>query len=138
MACWVTRRIRFRFDDAAADASSGKIVNDHFANEKAGEGDGIDGKFRAEERTDRQCAVAFVHGENCLLVRCAARVGQDFPEVLGGNKIMVFRMLPDEQGNVAAQRHDAKMIGAGKIKRRPGKFGGQAFALQGLRNFSVV
>ena len=138
MARRVARRIRFCFDDAAADASSRKIMDHHFADEKAGEGDGIGGKFRAAKRTDRRGVAAFFHGDDCLLVLCAAGVGQDFPEVLGGNKIMVFRMLPDEQGNVAAQRHDAKMIGAGEIKRGPGKFGGEAFALQGLRNFSVV
>ena len=65
-------------------------------------------------------------------------MGQDFPEVLGGNKIMIFRMPADEHGDIAAQRHDAEMIGAGEIKRGSGQFGGQAFALQKLRNFSVV
>jgi hypothetical protein len=68
MARWVARGIGFRFDDAAADASSGKIVDDHFADEKAGEGDGIGRKFRAAKRTDRRCGVAFIHGKNYLLV----------------------------------------------------------------------
>ena len=120
MARWIARGIRFCFDDAAADASSGKIVDHHFADEKAGESDGIGGKFRAAKRTDRRCRVAFIHGGNCLLVLCAAGVGQDFPEVLSGNKIMVFRMFPDKHGDIAAQRHDPKMIGAGEIKRSSG------------------
>ena len=51
---------------------------------------------------------------------------------------MIFRMPADEHGDIAAQRHDAEMIGAGEIKRGSGQFGGQAFALQKLRNFSVV
>jgi len=51
IAWWIC----FRFDDAAAEASSGKIVDDHFADEKAAEGDSIDGKFRAAKSTDGEC-----------------------------------------------------------------------------------
>jgi hypothetical protein len=47
-------------------------------------------------------------------------------------------MLPDERGDVRAQRHDADVIGARKIKRGMGKFGGEALALKGRGNFNMV
>ena len=58
-------RVCFRFDDAAAEAPSGKIVDDHFTDEKAGECDSIDRKFRAAKTTDGDCWIAFMHGGNC-------------------------------------------------------------------------
>ncbi len=138
VARWVARGICFCFDDAAADASSGKIMDDHFADEKTGEGDGIGGKFRAAKRTDGRCGVASIHGRNCSLVRCAAGAGQEFLQVIGGNEILIFSMPSDKCGNVRAQRHDAEMIGAGEIERSTGKFGGEALALNGRGNFNVV
>ena len=59
-------------------------------------------------------------------------------QVVGGNKIVVLRVLPDERGDVVAERYDTKLIGASEIERGPGKFGGQAFALKGRGNFGVV
>ena len=50
-------------------------------------------------------------------------------QVVGGNEIVVLRVLPDERGDVVAERHDTKLIGAGEIERSSSKFGGQAFAL---------
>ena len=44
--------IGFRFDNAAADASSRKIVDDDFANEKACECDGTGGQLRTAKTTD--------------------------------------------------------------------------------------
>ena len=43
----IARRIGFGFDDAAAKASSGEIVDDNFADEEARERDGVLRKFRA-------------------------------------------------------------------------------------------
>ena len=62
----IAGRVCFRFDDAAAEASSGKIVDDHFADEKSCECDSIDRKFRAAKATGGECWIAFVHGRNCL------------------------------------------------------------------------
>lgn len=59
-------------------------------------------------------------------------------QVRGGNEIAIFRVPPDEGRDIGAERDDAKLIGAGEVERCPSKFGGQAFALQGLRNFSMV
>lgn len=65
VASGIAGGIGFRFDDAAAEASSGKIVDDHFADEKPCEGDSIDRKFRAAKSTDGECWIAFLHGGNC-------------------------------------------------------------------------
>jgi hypothetical protein len=45
MTSRITGRVCFRFDDAAAEASTGEIADDHFADEKAGERDSIDREF---------------------------------------------------------------------------------------------
>src|SRR6266404_3732655 len=65
MARGIAGRVCLRFDDAAAEAATGEIVDDHFADEKAGEGDSIDRKFRAAKSTDGACWIAFLHGGNC-------------------------------------------------------------------------
>jgi hypothetical protein len=138
MTSGIAGRVCFRFDDAATEASTGKIVDDHFADEKAGEGDSIDREFRAAKTADGEYWIAFVHGGNCLPASCAAGAGQEFLQVFGGNEIVVFRMPSDKRGNVRAQRHDAEMIGASEIERGTGKFGGEALALKGRGNFGVV
>ena len=61
----IARGIGFRFDNSAAEASSGKIVDDHFADEKSCECDGTGWQFRAAKTTDGECGIAFVHGEDC-------------------------------------------------------------------------
>jgi hypothetical protein len=40
------------FDDAAAQASAGELADDNFADEEAGEGDGVRGEFRTAEVAD--------------------------------------------------------------------------------------
>ena len=47
MTSGIAGRVCFRFDNAAAEASTGEIVDDHFADEKAGKGDSSDREFRA-------------------------------------------------------------------------------------------
>ena len=44
--------IGFRFDDAAADASSGKIVDDHFADEKPCECDSTGRQLRTAKTSE--------------------------------------------------------------------------------------
>jgi len=138
MTSGIAGRVCFRFDDAAVEASTGDIVDDHFPDEKAGEGDSIDREFRAAKTTDGEYWIAFVHGGNCLPASCAAGAGQEFLQVFGGNEIVVFRMPSDKRGNVRALRHDAEMIGASEIERGTGKFGGEALALKGRGNFNMV
>lgn len=54
MAGGIAGRIGFGFDDAAAEASGGEIVDDDFADEEAGESDGARGKFGTMETADRE------------------------------------------------------------------------------------
>src|SRR6267378_7377929 len=63
MTSGIAGRVCLRFDDAAAEASTGEILDDHFPDEKAGEGDSIDREFRAAKTTDGECWIAFLHGE---------------------------------------------------------------------------
>jgi hypothetical protein len=48
----ITLGVRFGFNDAAAEAKAGEFTHDNFADEKAREGDGIRGQFRAAEAAD--------------------------------------------------------------------------------------
>ncbi len=73
-----------------------------------------------------------------LSASCAAGAGQEFLQVIVGNEVVVFRMHPDKRGNVGAQRHHAEMIGACEIEPGTGKFGSEALALEGRRDFNMV
>jgi hypothetical protein len=52
MSGGVARRISFRFHDAAAKAASGKIVDDDFSDEEAGQLDSVRWKFGAAQALD--------------------------------------------------------------------------------------
>jgi hypothetical protein len=76
MARRIPGRIRFRFHDAAAHAPGGQIMDDHFADEEAREGNSVGRKFRAAKTADRGCWIALAHGENGLATGSAAGAGQ--------------------------------------------------------------
>jgi CxxC motif-containing protein (DUF1111 family) len=58
----IVPRVRLRLHYAAAKAKAGEFADDNFADEKAGEGDGIRGQFGAAEEADRNGSFAGRNG----------------------------------------------------------------------------
>jgi hypothetical protein len=58
----VARRVGFGFDNTAAKADAGEFADDDFADEKAGQGHGVQGKFGTAEAADGNDSFAGCHG----------------------------------------------------------------------------
>jgi len=54
MAGGISRRIGFGFDDASAEAASGKVMDYNFADEEARQSDGVMREFGSMQTTDRE------------------------------------------------------------------------------------
>ena len=133
----IAGRISFGFDDSAGEASFGEIVDDYFADEEACEGDGAVRKFGTAKAADGEFCAGFAHGGERLSTGCGARSGREFLEVVGGNEIVSLGVFANVCGDVGAQWHDAKMIGAGEIERGAGKLCGEALAFEGRGNLGM-
>ena len=79
----VTGRISFGFDDAATDAPGGKIVDNHFPDEEAGESYGGLWELRAAEAADGKLCVEFFHGDRCLWIGRIRRLVVEEPGEFG-------------------------------------------------------
>jgi hypothetical protein len=133
----IARRIRFRFNDAAAEASGRKFVDDDFSDEEASQSYGVRRQLRAAQAADGDFWLGFFHGLGCLFVRCACRLGQDALQVIGGNQILILRVFAQETCNVTTNRDDSEMIGARKIERRPCQLGGKSFSFERRGHFRM-
>ena len=60
----------------------------------------------------------------------AESAGLQLLQVIGGNEVLIFRVLANETGDVGTERDSSQVIGAGEIERDSGEFCRQALAFQ--------
>jgi hypothetical protein len=130
--------IGFDFDNATAQTAGREIVDDDFTDEEAREFEGFCWKFRAVQPAEREFGGEIAHGENDLFFRRVSGSRQDALELVRGDEILDFRMPVNIAGDEGTERNNAKLIGAGKIERGAGEFGGEAFSFEGRGNFGVI
>ena len=67
----------------------------------------------------------------------AESTGEQLPQVVGRNEILILRVLANKTRDVRTERDNPEMMDAGEIERRAGKFCRQAMAFERLRHFGV-